>query len=262
MESIATNDAAAVRAGGSRPLWEQTADFIRERIENGTYAPGARLPPERELCVALDISRVTLRKALASLVDRDTLSASHGRGWYVATADSQRPPTGEWPNSLESFTETAERMGLTADSVVIEQRVSPANFDEAEELSVAPGTPLLRLSRVRRLDGVPIAVDHTRLPAHLIADLAELDFSTGSLYATLDASGVEIIRAEATIEARDAAPETAAHLGIEVSRPVLVMRQLAYDARDRPLLTSVIEYSADRYRLRTMFTRTARPQRR
>jgi len=261
MESIATNDADAVRAAGSRPLWEQTADFISAQIENGTYPPGARLPPERELCVALDISRVTLRKALASLVDRDTLSSSHGRGWYVASGDT-RPPAGEWPNSLESFTETAERMGLTADSVVIEQHVSPANFDEAEELTVAPGTPLLRLSRVRRLDGVPIAVDHTRLPAHLITDLAELDFSTGSLYATLDDSGVEIIRAEATIEARDATPETAAHLGIEVSRPVLVMRQLAYDARDRPLLTSTIEYSGDRYRLRTMFTRTAKAQRR
>ena len=48
----------------------------------------------------------------------------------------------------------------------------------------------------------------------------------------------------------------AKHLDIEVGRPILVMKQTSVDARDRPVLISTIEYSGDRYRLRTVFTRS------
>jgi DNA-binding GntR family transcriptional regulator len=240
----------------AEPLWSQTADYVREQIATGAYSEGMRLPPERELCLTLNVSRVTLRKALVSLVEEGVLSASHGRGWYVSVAGSSEPTAGDWPNSLESFSETAARMGLVSDSIVIDQRVAPATLDEAEELGVAPGTPLLRLGRVRRLDGVPIAIDNTRLPASLIPRAAEVDFTTGSLYATLGESGIDIARSEATIEARDADSTIAGHLGIDEGRPILVMKQLSVDARDRPILISTIEYSGDRYRLRTVFTRS------
>ena len=245
----------------AEPLWAQTADYVREHIATGDYLEGMRLPPERELCLTLNVSRVTLRKALMSLVEEGVLSASHGRGWYVATGAQAEPAAGDWPNSLESFTETAARMGLVSDSIVIDQRISPASLDEAEELAVAPGTPLLRLGRVRRLDGVPIAIDHTRLPAALIPGGDHIDFTTASLYAVLDECGTDITRSEATIEARDADEVIAGHLGIDAGRPILVMRQLSVDARDRPVLISTIEYSGDRYRLRTVFTRS-KPARR
>ncbi|MCS5734460.1 GntR family transcriptional regulator [Herbiconiux daphne] len=240
----------------AEPLWAQTADFVREHIATGTYSEGMRLPPERELCQTLNVSRVTLRKALVSLVDEGVLSASHGRGWYVSKPGTAEPAAGDWPNSLESFSETAARMGLESDSIVIDHRVSPATLDEAEELAVAPGTPLLRLGRVRRLGGVPIAIDNTRLPAALIAGGADIDFSTASLFATLGENDIDIARSEATIEARDADAAIAGHLDIEVGRPILVMKQLSVDTRDRPVLISTIEYSGDRYRLRTVFTRS------
>ncbi|WP_382304559.1 GntR family transcriptional regulator [Herbiconiux sp. UC225_62] len=240
----------------AEPLWAQTADYVREQIASGAYGEGMRLPAERELCLTLNVSRVTLRKALVSLVEEGVLSSSHGRGWYVSQPDGGEAPAGDWPNSLESFSETAARMGLVSDSLVIEQRISPATLDEGEELGVAPGTPLLRLGRVRRLDGVPIAIDNTRVPASLIPQAADVDFATGSLYATLGDSGIDIARAEATIEARDADATIAKHLDIEVGRPILVMKQTSVDARDRPVLISTIEYSGDRYRLRTVFTRS------
>lgn len=244
---------AAIRPDYPEPLWIQAVNLITHEIATGVLKPGMRLPPERELCQQLSISRVTLRKALGQLVEDGVLSASHGRGWYVA----QAPSVGkEFPNSLESFTETATRMGLVASSRVLRAVTKSATLDEAEELSVAPGTPLFHLERVRLLDEVPIAVDITRIPAALAPDLASADFAVDSLYQRLADAGVEPLRADATIEARSAQADVAAHLGLEPGQPVLVMRQVAVDRAEHPLFVSTITYAGDRYRLRTFFART------
>ncbi|WP_329129047.1 GntR family transcriptional regulator [Streptomyces sp. NBC_01476] len=241
----------AVLPGYPEPLWIQAVNVIRGEIDRGVLQPGGRLPPERELCRQLGISRVTLRKALGSLVEAGVLSPSHGRGWYVAQTAKK-----EWPNSLESFSETAARMGLTSNSKVLRAETSPATIDEAEQLGIAPGTPLFRLERVRLLDGVPIALDLTLLRQALVPDIGQADFRDRSLYSTLEAAGVEPVRADSTIEATKADERAAEHLDLAPGDPVLVMRQLALSAHQEPLFVSTIQYAGDRYRLRTSFARS------
>jgi GntR family transcriptional regulator len=243
-----------IRHDYPEPLWIQAVNLIAGEIASGVLKPGMRLPPERELCTQLSISRVTLRKALNKLVEDGLLSASHGRGWYVAATGTSK----EWPNSLESFSETAARMGLTASSRVLAATVSPANLDEADELSIAPGTPLFHLERVRLLNAVPIALDRTYIPAALLPDHESIDFSRESLYAKLTDAGLDFNRADSTIEAREADGTIAGHLDIAEGKPVLVMHQLVYDRTERPMFSSTIQYSGDRYRLRTFFTRAPR----
>ncbi|GIH26562.1 transcriptional regulator [Acrocarpospora phusangensis] len=242
---------ASIRADHPEPLWIQAVNLIKDQLGTGALKPGSRLPPERELCERLGISRVTLRKALSTLVEEGILSASHGRGWYVAPSATAR----EWPNSLESFTETARRMGLAPSSTVLRQEVVPANLDEAEQLSIAPGTPLFVLERVRLLNGVPTALDLTQIPAELVPGFADLDFRAGSLYEHIAAAGLDLAKANATIEAREADADLAARLQLEEGKPVLVMRQLVLSSVDRPLFSSMVSYRGDRYRLRTFFLR-------
>ncbi len=254
--------AGAIGPGYPEPLWIQAVEVIRGEIDKGGLRPGSRLPPERELCRRLGISRVTLRKALNHLVEADVLSASHGRGWYVsrtALEKPEKPEKGakkEWPNSLESFSETAARMGLTPHSEVLRARAEPASIDEAEQLAIAPGTALFHLERVRFLGGVPIALDLTRIPQALVPGIEEVDFTAASLYATLAAAGVEPVRADSTIEATKADEQVAGHLGVAPGDPLLVMRQLAMGAEREPLFASTIQYAGDRYRLRTSFARS------
>lgn len=244
---------ASIRPDYPEPLWIQAVNLINAEIASGILAPGSRLPPERELCQHLGISRVTLRKALGRLVEDGVLNASHGRGWYVASAAAT---SREWPNSLESFTETAQRMGLAATSTVLRAEVVPATLDDAEELSIAPGTRLFVLERVRMLNDVPIALDLTRVPADLVPGFADVDFRHESLYAKLTEAGLEPVKADATIEAREADEHLAAHLALEAGKPVLVMNQLVVDHADRPLFASTVRYSGERYRLRTHFSRS------
>ncbi len=244
-------ETGTIRPDYPEPLWIQAANLITNEISTGILKPGMRLPPERELCLQLNISRVTLRKALTKLVDDGLLNASHGRGWYVATTAVSK----EWPNSLESFSETARRMGLTSTSVVLKAATSPASIDEAEEFSIAPGTRLFSLDRVRYLNGVPTAIDFTRIPFDLVPGFESVDFTTASLYAELEKAGLAPVRADSTIEAREADEYAAHHLDIGLGKPLLVMNQRVVDAADKPLFASKIQYSGERYRLRTFFAR-------
>jgi GntR family transcriptional regulator len=239
------------------PLWTQAATLLRTRIADGELRPGARLPPERDLCQQLSISRVTLRKALSALVDEGVLRSAHGRGWYVT---APAPPRGDWPNTLESFSETARRMGLAPTSEVLRAAAAPASFDEAEEFQIAPGTPLFRLERVRRLDGVPIAVDESLLPTDVAEGFELVDFTTASLYEIVTDRGFQLAQADTTIEARPATAAVAEHLGVPEATPILQMRQVVRDRAARPLLSSTIRYAGDRYRLRTSFTRNSGEQ--
>ncbi len=247
-----------VRTDYPDPLWVQAADSIREHIASGALRSGSRLPPERELCQQLGISRVTLRKALQALVEDGALAPSHGRGWYVS--DGAADTRNEWPNSLESFTETADRMGLIATSRVLRAATSPSTIDEAELLGIAPGLPLFRLGRVRMLGGVPVAVDWALIPAALLPDAVSYDFEADSLYEALAAAGNELANAETTIEAREASSDVAAELGVDAGTPTLVMHQVVRNRAERAVLASTVQYAGDRYRLRTYFARHTRTE--
>lgn len=248
MEAEARN--TGLQADSFEPLWQQAARVIEHDIACGKLAAGGRLPSERQLLEQLSISRVTLRRALQSLGQSGVLVSSHGRGWYVAEAARQ-----EFPKTLESFTETAARLGLVSSSQVIRAEEAPATLDEAEELSIAPGSPLFHLSRIRLLDDVPVAVDISYFPLQKGQQIHDLDFSNASLFTLLSEAGVEVARAEATVEARIADPQLAQQLKIGVGHPVLAMRQLVEDTSGRPILASTILYAGERYRLRTSFSR-------
>ncbi|MFJ4714532.1 GntR family transcriptional regulator [Streptomyces sp. NPDC088785] len=237
------------RGSGAAPLWEQAADLIREDIARDGLGAGDRLPSERDLCVRFDISRVTLRKALLHLVDQGLLTATHGRGWFVAAP----APAREWPNDLESFSATARRKQMTARSLVLAQERVLATLDDADRLDVPAGTALLRLDRVRLLNDVRIAVDRTLVVDALAPGLTEVDFTSASLFAELDARGVTLDRSETAIEARAADRALARELEIEPGAPVLRLDQTIYARDHRPALLSTVDYSGERYRLRTTF---------
>ncbi|MDR2929798.1 MAG: GntR family transcriptional regulator [Propionibacteriaceae bacterium] len=241
-----------IEAAYPDPLWIQVLHWINEQVEQHRLGPGDRLPPERQLAQDLGVSRVTLRKALNHLVDEGKIKPAQGRGWYV---EGWQASSEEWPNRLESFSETAARLGLEGSSAVLRADTEPASLDLSESLGIPPGLPIFHLERVRMLGGIPIAIDSSQIPLREAPTLPSYDFTTASLFQALTDCGVELARTESTIEALGADAYVSTHLGIAVGDPILVMKQIALDGSDRRVFTSVITYAGQRYRLRTSFVR-------
>ena len=63
---------------------DRAADQILDMLISGGLNPGERLPPERELCARLNVSRTVVREALNLLEARGLISIEHGRGAVVS----------------------------------------------------------------------------------------------------------------------------------------------------------------------------------
>lgn len=64
-------------------LYENVAQRIAQRMHEGVYPPGTRLPGERELAGQFEVSRVTIRQALISLQALGKLEVRPGSGAHV-----------------------------------------------------------------------------------------------------------------------------------------------------------------------------------
>ncbi|MGR5318391.1 GntR family transcriptional regulator, partial [Vibrio mediterranei] len=66
-----------------KPVYLKIVDDLVSKIKTGTYKEGDMLPPENSLLETYGVSRMTVRKALALLVEQDLLYRVKGRGTFV-----------------------------------------------------------------------------------------------------------------------------------------------------------------------------------
>jgi 2-aminoadipate transaminase len=81
----------------AQPLYQQLASSIQQRIRNGAFPPGMRLPTVRQLAEQLGITRLTAHSAYAELASGGWVEATVGRGTFVAELDNalRMPPISE-----------------------------------------------------------------------------------------------------------------------------------------------------------------------
>ncbi|MFB6783219.1 FadR/GntR family transcriptional regulator [Streptomyces sp. NPDC056352] len=65
------------------PSGADVASMLEERLLDGAWEPGTRLPSERVLAQEYEVSRPVIREALRSLQERGLISVAPGRGSFV-----------------------------------------------------------------------------------------------------------------------------------------------------------------------------------
>ncbi|HWH82252.1 MAG TPA: FadR/GntR family transcriptional regulator [Burkholderiaceae bacterium] len=86
-----------------RRLYRQIADQLRALIERGEVAPGARLPPERDLALQLGVSRPSVREALIALEVEGRVEVRMGSGVYALPPERARPRAVSAESPLETI---------------------------------------------------------------------------------------------------------------------------------------------------------------
>ncbi|WP_292870421.1 GntR family transcriptional regulator [Mesorhizobium sp.] len=169
--------------GGPAPAYRRLYALVAKAIAAGELRPGAVLPSERDMAVALGISRVTVRKALAELVAKGLIAQRHGSGNYVC-GEARR--YAQSLSRLYSFTEDMTARGRRAGTLWLSRERAIAGAGEAALLGVAEGEPIIRLQRLRLADDEPMAVEWSISPASILVDPEQVG---ASLYETLRALG-------------------------------------------------------------------------
>ncbi|RRN65190.1 FadR/GntR family transcriptional regulator [Caulobacter sp. 602-1] len=96
--------------------YQQVAKQIIELIESGEFAPGSRLPGERELAERLGVSRVTVREAEIALEAQGYIAVKTGSGVYVRP---RRPADLSPLTEVDAFELTTVRAVVEAESAAL-----------------------------------------------------------------------------------------------------------------------------------------------
>jgi GntR family transcriptional regulator len=225
------------------PLYRQIQSDLRERINNGQPPPGSRLETEQELMARYEVSRATVRQALAGLVNDGLVEIRRGLGTYV-----RKPAVEHRLGGFYSYSREIERHGMRPGTRVRSLQVEEAGQRVATVLEIEPGDPVVALSRVRLADDEAIVTETSYLPADRFVGLEDLEFSRRGLYETLTSVfGVRPVRARETFEPVLMTRSEAAELGGTAGSPALRVERTTYDVEGH-----VIEYCrstlrADRY---------------
>lgn len=226
---------------GRGPRYAQLYRHIVSAIQSGTLPPDTQLPPERDLAEIAEVSRVTVRKAVAQLVEEGLVDQRRGAGSFVR---GQGPKLEQSLSSLISFTENMLARGRSSSSEVLSRGLFPPTPDESMTLGLGTSERVSRLERLRSADGVPMAVEMSALPEDILPDPASVGTS---LYQYLRGHGRAPTRAIQRVGAINLGPREAQLLAMPVGAAVLRIDRTAYLPTGRPIEFTTGIYRSDLY---------------
>jgi GntR family transcriptional regulator len=183
------------------------------------------------------VSRVTVRKALAALVESGLLRQRQGSGTFVSPSPHK---VEQALSRLTSFSEDMRLRGLEPTVEWLGRETSLASPQEAMRLQLSPSEQVARLRRLRLAGGVPMAIELATLPLRYLPDPHLVEHS---LYAVLEANGLRPVRALQRLSAANLAAENAALLGVATGAAALAIERVSFLASGQ-----AVEYTQSWYR--------------
>lgn len=242
-KSQKTNEISALRKGPT-PYYHQIGAIVRQKIGNGEFRVGERIPSEDELQQMFRVSRATVRQALVGLERDGLIERNPGRGSFVR----ERAP-GVAVVKMTCLLEDLIALGIPARNVVRENGVVAASASVAEALGIGAGEDVFSLLRLVMVGEDPFAAHRFFLPARMAYLLSREDLANPHLLKTLEARGGEqAASAEQLIEAVLADAGQANLLDVDAGGALLSITRTSFNQRKNPIEHSVTLYRSDRSR--------------
>lgn len=212
------------------PFYAQLKDLMLADITARGLEAGDRIPTERELCEAYDVSRTVVRQTLLELERAGTISREKGRGTFLADRSSSAVFGGALVGAFEDIQSEEGHQH----SRVIRRGIVPAPQRISDDLGIVVGAEVVEIERIREVDGVPWAFTRTHLPLDIGRPLLDIPLEDVSLFGLLEREfGVRFERARRSFVAERAAQQVADALDIELGAPILAMRSVSIDDSGR-----------------------------
>lgn len=231
-----------LNAESHSPLYKQLMRKLRADIASGVYPVHSRIPSEQELCDKYQVSRVTVRKALAELTQEGLLNRQQGKGTFVGV-----PRLCKDLKDVNSFHDACRLMNCTPSTRVIHAQLTYATEEDVRDL-LCESDQVVETLRLRLADDTPVMLETNRFPLHYEYLLQE-DL-TGSLYGILQEHGIETNQAVHEISLTYATASQAKYLCVNEGDALLNLREIIYDQYGRPLHTSKQLIRGDRFTFR------------
>ncbi|MFF2074465.1 GntR family transcriptional regulator [Kitasatospora sp. NPDC058162] len=221
-------------SGDKQPKYQRIADSLKAAIDSGRYGAGDRLPGENDLMDEYGVARMTARQALGVLQSEGIAEARRGAGVFVRDfrplrrRGIQRLAQGQWGSGRSIWSADIDNRSLVVDQVSVTEQGAPEHV--ARVLGVEPGVPMCVRHRRFVLDGKPVLLSTSYLPAVLVAGTAitREDTGPGGTYARLAEIGAKPVHFREEVRSRMPAAEEATRLELSAGTPVILICRTAF----------------------------------
>ena len=211
---------------------------IIERTDDGDP-----LVPERTLAEDLNVARMTVRKVVDVFVAQGLLRRVPGKGTFV-----HRPGTIR-ATPREAFSHYLGIGTAPAEASVLSVQQQDAGARTGQRLQLAPSARVLKIERLLRVDGEPVAIERIHLPGDQFPEIEQRDLGTLLLDELYQAAyGLRISRSIQVLRVTSVTAAEAELLGIAIHSPAFFVTTLKLDAEDRALEYAEAICRGDKYR--------------
>ena len=199
------------------PIYQRIKSHIIARIKEGDWPPAHQLPSENELVNSLQVSRMTINRALRELANEGYLTRIPGVGTFVAEIHS-RSHFLEINNIADEV--RARKHSYSAE--VILNRRDRLSSDTARRLQLAPGSKAFHSIIVHEENNIPIQVEDRYVNPRVVPGYGDVDFTrtTPTEYLLKTAPLQEV---EHTVQARMPTARVRKLLHLKENEPCLVL---------------------------------------
>jgi GntR family transcriptional regulator len=232
------------------PLYEQLKTILRQQIEAGKFKPDHPIPSERTLCQEYHISRITVRQAIADMINEDILYRKQGKGTFVAGRKVNQGLT-----RIVNFTRTVLELGMKPSTKILANEIVPVDIQVAKILEIPVTSQVLRLSILGKGDEAPLVHYESYFPLPLGKKMAReatqragkaIPFSTYDLYGEF--TGVFPAMVNQSFEAATADDSLASLMKVKKGTALFMITSVFMTKDQRPLEFRKATYRGDRYK--------------
>jgi GntR family transcriptional regulator len=210
------------------PLHQQVFLVLRDRILSRRYAEGEMLPSEEELRKKFQVSRTTIRNALATLNSLGLIEKRQGVGTFVHRLGTVTPlhtPMSDLITHIREITRATAVKVVEFDYVRAPRHVQDMFKSGDDDM-------FQRVVRVRLLKRKPIIHVTSYVPEAIGQRFGPADLEQKSLYLLLQDAGFRLCSGEQRVTATLAEPTVASRLDIDVGSPLLQIDRIHF-SKDR-----------------------------
>lgn len=209
------------------PLHHQIYLVLADGIATGRYAAGELLPTEEQLTKLFSVSRITVRRAMASLQNAGLIERGAGRRTMVKSLGRPlRMPMASVISNIAAY-------GAETIAKVVEFGYGPAPGFLRDRLWDSGDRPVQRAVRIRSQDGQPVMHLTSYVPEVLGRSFSKAELDRIPMFQLLARAGAHIAAGEQIVSATLAEPIVAQRLEVKVGAALIDLRSMMVDQHGR-----------------------------
>jgi GntR family transcriptional regulator len=214
-----------------------------DELLNEFYA-GQKIPSERVLSERFGVARMTLRHAIETYILEGKLERRPGSGTYISNQCYSLSAR------CRSFSSEMKSRGLEPGNKLLMAKIISADKVNSSKLRIPLNSKILKFSRLRFGNDIPMAYQTTSIPVSYIGIIEDPELE-GSLEDLLQNKfGITIVTSQTEISGDFADQKIAKLLEIGTITPCLIKETIDMDQRSRSIMWNRTWYNAERFKIR------------